>query len=70
MINSIVLNEALSIPDRINKFAQTDKNKYQNIAKLISEKKIHYIVTIARGTSDCAALYASYMFAKGYKIKS
>ncbi len=64
MNNSIVLNESLSIPERINNFAQTDKNKYDSVAKLISEKKIQYIVTVARGTSDCAALYASYMFAK------
>ena len=28
------------------------------------KKKIKYIVTVARGTSDCAALYASYLFAK------
>ena len=63
MNNSIVLNESLSIPERINNFAQTDKNKYDDISRLISEK-IQYIVTIARGTSDCAALYASYMFAK------
>ncbi len=64
MTRSIVLNEALSIPERINYFALNDQNKYSDISKLISEKKIQYIVTVARGTSDCAALYASYMFAK------
>ena len=64
MNRSIVLQESLSIPERINYFAQTDKNKYDEIAQLILEKKIQYIVTVARGTSDCAALYASYMFAK------
>ena len=64
MNRSIVLQESLSIPERINYFAQTDKNKYDDIAQLILEKKIQYIVTVARGTSDCAALYASYMFAK------
>ena len=64
MSECLVLNEALSIPERINNFAQNDKNNYDDVAKLISEKKIQYIVTVARGTSDCAALYASYMFAK------
>ena len=64
MNNSILLNEALSIPERINQFALNDKNNYEYISKLILEKKIQYIVTVARGTSDCAALYASYMFAK------
>ena len=64
MSKSLVLSEALSIPERINFFASNDKNNYKEIAKLISDKKINYIVTVARGTSDCAALYASYMFAK------
>ncbi len=64
MSKSLVLSEALSIPERINFFASNDKNNYKEIAKLISDKKIDYIVTVARGTSDCAALYASYMFAK------
>ena len=64
MNKSIVLNEALSIPERINNFALNDKNKYGEISRLISDKKIQYIVTVGRGTSDCVALYASYMFAK------
>jgi len=59
--NSLVLQEALSIPLVINKFAQNDNNKYQEIANLINQKKIKYIVTVARGTSDCAALYSSYI---------
>ena len=64
MTNSLVLNEALSIPSVIGKFAFSDKNPYHEIADLINQKKIKYIVTIARGTSDCAALYSSYIFAK------
>ncbi|MDC6448352.1 SIS domain-containing protein, partial [Alphaproteobacteria bacterium] len=62
--SSLVLKEALSIPSTINNFAFIDKNQYQEIANLISQKKIKYIVTVARGTSDCAALYSSYIFAK------
>lgn len=64
MDSSILLNEALSIPEKINHFIINDKNNYADVSKLINEKKIQYIVTVARGTSDCAALYASYMFAK------
>ena len=64
MNNSLVLNEALSIPEKIDYFNQNDKNDYRQIAKKIKEKKIKYIVTVARGTSDCAALFASYYFAK------
>ena len=64
MNNSLVLNEALSIPEKIDYFNQNDKNDYKQIAKKIKQKKIKYIVTVARGTSDCAALYSSYIFAK------
>ena len=64
MTNSLVLKEALSIPSVIGKFAFSDINPYQKISDLINQKKIKYIVTVARGTSDCAALYSSYIFAK------
>ena len=64
MVKSLVLDEALSIPTIIDDFSKVDKNPYENIAKLINQKKIKYVVTIARGTSDCAALYSSYIFAK------
>tara|TARA_X000000368_G_scaffold301641_1_gene240332 strand:+ start:40 stop:1062 length:1023 start_codon:yes stop_codon:yes gene_type:complete len=64
MVNSLVLNEALSIPAIIDKFSIVDNNPYEDIARLINQKKIKYVVTIARGTSDCAALYSSYIFAK------
>ena len=64
MVNSLVLEEALSIPTIIDQFSNIDDNPYDSIAQLINKKKIKYVVTIARGTSDCAALYSSYIFAK------
>ena len=64
MVNSLVLEEALSIPTIIDQFSNIDNNPYDSIAKLINQKKIKYVVSIARGTSDCAALYSSYIFAK------
>ena len=64
MDNSLVLEEALSIPTIMDQFSNIDDNPYDSIAQLISQKKIKYVVTIARGTSDCAALYSSYIFAK------
>ncbi len=64
MVDSLVLDEALSIPNIIDKFCHIDNNPYENIAELINKNKIKYVVTIARGTSDCAALYSSYLFAK------
>ena len=62
--SSLVLKEALSIPSCINKFVNNDLNNYDEIAELIKKKKFKFIVTIARGTSDCAALFGSYIFAK------
>ena len=61
---SKVLEEANSIAEKIAVFNQSDENPYHLIAKKILNKSIKHIVTIARGTSDCAALYASYLFAK------
>ena len=66
--NSLVLKEALDIPYILNDLFINDKNDYKSIAKLIKSKKIHYIVTIARGTSDCAALFSSYLFGKYCKL--
>ena len=62
--NSLVLKEALSIPSCVNNFVKNDLNDYDEIAELIKKKKFKFIVTIARGTSDCAALFGSYIFAK------
>ena len=62
--NSLVLKEALSIPSCVNKFVNSDLNNYNEIAELIKKKKFKFIVTIARGSSDCAALFGSYIFAK------
>ena len=64
MTESKVLKEALSIPNLVENFCNVDDNPYKEILNLINQKKIKYIVTVARGTSDCAALYSSYIFAK------
>ena len=64
MKNNITLNESLSIPEIISKFLDDDQNRYSEIEKKIVENKIQYIVTIARGSSDCAATFGSYLFAK------
>jgi len=61
---SKILEEANSIASRIKIFNQDDRNPYNDVKKIILDKKIKLIVTVARGTSDCAALYASYLFAK------
>ena len=64
MITSNVLEEANSVAEKIAIFNQEDKNPYQEIAKKILNKEIKHVVTLARGTSDCAALFCSYLFAK------
>ena len=61
---SKVLEEASSVAQIIEQFNKEDQNPYKDIKKIILDKKIKLIVTVARGTSDCAALYASYLFAK------
>ncbi len=64
MITSKVLKEAKSVPEKIANFNEEDKNPYGHIAKQILNKEITHVVTVARGTSDCAALFSSYLFAK------
>ena len=64
MANSKVLNEANNIPHIIENFNLEDKNRYSKVCDLIINKKIKHIVTIARGSSDSVALFASYLIAK------
>jgi len=64
MKNSVTLNESLSIPKILEKFIKEDKNAYLKIKNLFLNKKIQYIVTIARGSSDSAAMFSSYLFAQ------
>ena len=45
MVNSLVLEEALSIPTIIDQFSNIDDNPYDNIAQLIKQKKIKFVVT-------------------------
>ena len=61
---SNIIEEANSIAEKVEIFNQEDHNPYKDIKKIILNNKIKLIVTVARGTSDCAALYASYLFAK------
>ena len=61
---SKILEEALSVGSIIEVFNKEDRNPYNDIKKIILDRKIKLFVTVARGTSDCAALYASYLFAK------
>ena len=46
MDSSILLDEALSIPEKINHFIINDKNNYEDVSKLINEKKIQYLSLI------------------------
>ena len=68
MASHIVLEEALSISERVSIFNQTDKNPYFKLKEKLDNRKIRNLVTIARGSSDCAALYASYLFGKSLGI--
>ena len=70
MVNSIVLDEALNISQNIENFNTEDKNDYRKVSNLLINKKIKHIVTIARGSSDSVALFASYLIAKTLGITS
>ena len=61
---SNIIEEANSIAEKVEIFNRDDHNPYNDVKKIVLDKKIQLIVTVARGTSDCAALYASYLFAK------
>ena len=63
-----VLDEANGISDTIENFNLEDKNQYQKIKNTLSRKNIKHLVTIARGSSDSAALFASYLFAKSFGV--
>jgi len=63
-----VLDEANGISDTIENFNLEDKNQYQKIKNTLSRKNIKHLVTIARGSSDSAALFASYLFAKSLGV--
>ena len=65
---SIVFQEALSIPERINNFINNDKNNYKAVSKLLCSKKITNVITIARGTSDNVALFSSYLITKHFGL--
>ena len=70
MVNSIVLDEALNISQNIENFNTEDKNDYRKVSNLLINKKIKHIVTIARGSSDSVALFASYLIAKTLGLTS
>ena len=63
-----VLDEANGVSDTIENFNLEDKNQYQKIKNTLSRKNIKHLVTIARGSSDSAALFASYLFAKSLGV--
>ena len=64
MVDSIVLEEATNISKSVEDFNIEDKNDYRKVSDLFINKKIKHIVTIARGSSDSVAMYASYLIAK------
>ena len=68
MNNIKVLEEANSVAEKIAIFNNEDINPYNYISKKLVKKSYKNIITIARGTSDCAALFASYLFAKNFGI--
>ena len=63
-----VLDEANEIANSIENYNLEDKNQYDKIKNTLSRNNIKHLVTIARGSSDSAALFASYLFAKSLGV--
>ena len=61
---SKVYQEAISIPEKIINFLENDNNNYKSISNHLLSKSINNVVTVARGSSDNAALYSSYLITR------
>jgi len=59
---TIMWKEILEQPEALNRCREVNREPVQRIAKEIKAKGIHNILLAARGTSDHAALYATYLF--------
>jgi fructoselysine-6-P-deglycase FrlB-like protein len=59
-----VYQEAISIPEKIINFLEDDNNNYKSISNHLLSKSINNVVTVARGSSDNAALYSSYLITR------
>jgi len=54
--------EILEQPERLSHLLESQQETARKIAQTIRERQIHYVVIAARGTSDNAARYATYLW--------
>lgn len=53
--------EISGIPDAVSKLLGANNSSIDQLVNLISEKKPHFIITVARGSSDNVALFFKYL---------
>ena len=59
---SLMLQEALDAPNRLQEFLSKDEAVFQDLAKRLRTLDPAFVATVARGSSDHAATYAEYLF--------
>lgn len=59
---TIMEREALSAPKKVEGQLKNNKHLWTEIAKNLKSNPPHYVMTIARGSSDHAATFAKYLF--------
>ncbi len=67
-MTSLMEKEALQAPLIIEKQLKENKATLDQIARILQKKEINFIQTVARGSSNNAALYAKYLFEDNLNI--
>ena len=72
MTKTLMYTEAKSSPEKVKNQLSLNNDIVKNIVKIMKEKKISRVITVARGSSDCAANYAKYLFETqlGFSVSS
>jgi glutamine---fructose-6-phosphate transaminase (isomerizing) len=59
--NSKMRQEISGIPDTVSKLLDSNNSSLDQLVNLINEQKPHFIITVARGSSDHVALFLKYL---------
>ncbi|QIV95913.1 glutamine--fructose-6-phosphate transaminase [Allofrancisella inopinata] len=62
MSNTLMQQEAVSSFQKVANQLELNKDIVRDIVKLLKSKNIKRVITIARGSSDCVANFAKYLF--------
>ena len=72
MLQTLMYQETSSSFEKVANQLKLNKNIVENIAKKLKEKEIKRVITVARGSSDCVANFAKYLFETqlGFSVSS